>query len=98
MPKEAVSVSLEEENLLWLRGRTRAGAARSVSQLLDRLVEEARRGRRGAARATSVIGTITIGEDDPDLGEADAALRAAFAASLARPARRTRPRKRRARG
>ena len=42
MPKKAVSVTLGTDNLLWLKGRAGAAGARSMSELLDRLITEAR--------------------------------------------------------
>ena len=40
MPKRAVSVTLETDNLLWLRGQARGAPRRSLSEVLDRLVTE----------------------------------------------------------
>jgi hypothetical protein len=102
MPKTAISVTLQTENLTWLKGRVRAGGARSVSDVLDRLVTEARtRGRGGEVR--SAVGTIDIDPSDPLLDRADEAIAALFAASPAWPTAvkekrgmyRTRPRRRR---
>ncbi len=79
MSKEAISVTLDVQNLLWLRGQVRARARRSVSQVLDRLVTEARTGARieeGAIR--SVVGTIRLPAEDPDLSQASATLRGLF--------------------
>jgi hypothetical protein len=84
MPKHAISVTLEAENLTWLKGRVGAGGVRSVSDLLDQLVTEARTsGRIGPSR--SVMGTIALAESDPSLEGADAAVQALFAQSLSRP-------------
>jgi hypothetical protein len=86
MAKEPVSVTLAAENLLWLRGRTRAARRRSLSETLDLLVTEARRSRGlkdGASR--SVVGTIDIDAADPDLAGADAYVRGLFDASTGRP-------------
>lgn len=84
MPKRAISVTLEAGNLTWLRGRARAGGARSVSEVLDRLVTEARtRGVGGDVR--SAVGTIDIDPSDPLLDTADEAIAALFAASPAWP-------------
>ena len=90
MTRRAISVTLESDNVTWLKGR--AGAeGESVSELIDQLVTSARSGKR-AGPARSVIGTIDIHGSDPLLERADAAVRAAFAASLARPsAARERP-------
>jgi hypothetical protein len=83
MSKQAISVTLESENLTWLRGRAGAAGLRSVSELLDQIVSAARAsGRVGPPR--SVVGTIGIDPADPSLDRADAALRALFDASLHR--------------
>ena len=50
MSRKAISITLEEENLLWLRGQARAGGRRSVSQLVDRLVSDARAAGRVLSR------------------------------------------------
>ena len=83
MTRRALSVTLEADNVTWLKGR--AGATgESVSALLDHIVTAARHGsHRGPAR--SVVGTIDIDASDPLLERADAVLRAAFDASLGRP-------------
>ena len=84
MSKQAISVTLEADNVTWLKGRAGAAGLRSVSELLDQLVAAARQsGRVGPSR--SVIGTIDIDPGDPDLEDADAAVRYAFDASLGRP-------------
>ena len=101
MGKKAISVTLRPENLLWLRGQTRAASRRSVSATLDELISEARTGARGRSGAiTSVVGSIRILGSDPGLTKADAAIRDLFSPSVA--ARRrggvgaARPRSRRA--
>jgi hypothetical protein len=93
MNKQAISVSLEPGNLLWLRAARARGQHRSVSEVLDALIAEARgAGRKLAIR--SVRGTIAIAGSDPELRTADAALRTLLAHSLGRRA----SRRRRARG
>lgn len=89
MRKKAISLTLDDANLLWLRGRAATLGKRSVSETLDDLVTDARRGGR-ATPPRSVAGTIDIAADDPDLARSDEALRSMFDASLARPARRPR--------
>ena len=81
MTRRAISVTLESDNVTWLRGR--AGAeGESVSGLLDQIVTSARSGdRSGPGR--SVVGTIDLDDSDPLLDRADEAIRAAFDASLA---------------
>jgi hypothetical protein len=83
MPKQAISVTLDTENITWLKGRVGGGGGRSVSDLLDRLVTEARLAGRGPSR--SVIGTIDIDPSDPDLESADDVVRTMFERSLSRP-------------
>jgi hypothetical protein len=84
MPKKAISVTLDTENLTWLKARAGAAGLRSVSELLDRIVGAARQsGRMGPSR--SVVGTIDIDASDPLLERADAAVRGAFERSLGRP-------------
>ena len=84
--RKAISVTLNEDNLLWLRGQAARTSKGSVSELLDRLVGEARRsGRTDPAAVRSVAGTIDLPQDDPGLDEADAYLRSVFAASSSAP-------------
>jgi len=84
MAKQAISVTLDADNLTWLRGRAGAAGLRSVSELLDRLVAAARAsGRAGPSR--SVAGTIDIDAGDPLLEGADEAVRRIYAMSLGRP-------------
>jgi hypothetical protein len=84
MPKQAISITLEADNLTWLKGRAGAAGVRSVSELLDRLVTAAREAG-GSGHATSVVGTIDIDPGDPLLERADEAVGALFDASLSRP-------------
>jgi hypothetical protein len=82
--KRAISVTLDEINLVWLRARVGAGGMRSVSALLDWLVSEAR--TKGAAHEPkSVVGTIDISGSDPLLLRADGAITALVRSSLERP-------------
>ena len=83
MAKRPISVTLETDNLVWLRGR--AGASgKSVSQVLDEIVTAARvEGRSGPSR--SVAGTIDIDSSDQLLEGADAIVRSVFEMSLGRP-------------
>src|SRR4051812_41665825 len=83
MGKQAISVTLDADNLTWLKGRAGAGGVRSVSELLDQLVSAARAsGRVGPSQ--SVVGTIDVDAGDPWLEEADQAVRGVFDASLRR--------------
>jgi hypothetical protein len=84
MSKRAISVTLETDNLVWLKARAGATGLRSVSELIDRLVTQARTaGTSGPVR--SVVGTIDIDDSDPWLEQADGTVRAIFDASLRRP-------------
>jgi hypothetical protein len=86
MNKKAISVTLDAENLTWLKGRVGASGLRSVSDLLDRLITDAR-SRRSVAPVTSVVGTIDVDASDPLLLKADATVRDLLDASLGRPLR-----------
>jgi hypothetical protein len=84
--RKAVSVTLHADNLLWLRAQATASAKGSLSEVLDALVTEARAaGRQDAKSIRSVVGTIDLPEDDPDLEGADAYIRAQFDRSVKRP-------------
>lgn len=81
-----ISVTLAEDNLLWLRGQAARTAKGSVSAVLDRIVSEARAGgRTDPAAVRSVAGTIDLPDDDPDLAHADEYIRSLFAASARQP-------------
>ena len=84
MGKQAISVTLDADNLVWLKGRVGAAGIRSVSELLDQIVSAARTsGHIGPSR--SVVGTIDLDASDPWLEGADDAVRGMFDASLRRP-------------
>lgn len=85
MPKKAISVTLAVDNLVWLKGRTRALKVRSVSETLDRLVTAARTNGQATAASRTVVGAVDIAPDDPDLTGADAVLRDLFESSVNRP-------------
>jgi len=93
MPKIPLSVTLEENNLLWLKGRVASTKRRSLSEALDDILTSARTGGPGASAARSVVGTIDITPDDPDLAGADAFVQSLFAASVQRPFLARKPRK-----
>src|SRR6185503_197343 len=84
MPKLPVSVTLEADNLLWLRARATGTKRRSLSDLLDEIVTAARVAAHGDS-IRSVVGTVDLPLDDPELERAKVSLRAEFEASLARP-------------
>jgi len=77
---------MSEDNLLWLRGQAAQTTRGSVSEVLDRIVGEARTaGWADPAAVKSIIGTVDLPDDDPDLAEAEAHIRSIFAASSQRP-------------
>ena len=79
MAKRAVSMTLDTDNLIWLRAQ--AGPAGSVSRIVDDLVGEARAGgRRLRSAPRSVAGTVGLRNFDPT--GADRELRALFDAAL----------------
>ena len=84
MAKRAVSVTLDEANLLWLKGQGYGHG--NLSAAVDDLITAARSGRFGVpAEVRTVVGTIDLAADDPELERADSVVRDLFAASLARP-------------
>jgi hypothetical protein len=91
--RKAVSVTISEDNLLWLRGQAGRSRRRSVSEVLDRIVAEARAsGRTDPAGVRSIVATIDLPDDDPELAGADGYIRSIFAGSSRRPmAARERP-------
>src|SRR4029077_20564231 len=84
MTTQAISVTLDADNLTWLKGRAGAGGVRSVSELLDQLVTAGRESRRSGAARTGVT-TIDIDENDPMLETADGVVRTMFERSVGRP-------------
>ena len=72
-------MTLDTDNLLWLRAQ--AGPGGSVSRIVDHLVGEARAsGRRLGTTAPSVAGTVDLRNFDP--AAADRELRALFDTAL----------------
>jgi hypothetical protein len=84
--RRPVSVTLKTDNLLWLRAQAAASAKGSLSEVLDRLVTDAREAGRTDARAIRTVkGTIDLPDDDPALEGADAFVRAQVERSVRRP-------------
>lgn len=78
--RRPISVTLDEENLLWLRSEALASEQGNLSRALDRIVRDARLARRGATgTGRSVKGTIGPVPDDVELEEAAEEVRAMFA-------------------
>jgi hypothetical protein len=96
--KRAVSVTLDQDNLLWLKGQAAASARGSLSEILDGLVRAARTaGRSEGAAVRSVVGSIDLPAEDDALERADGYVRDLFERSLTRPmiARERAPRQKR---
>jgi hypothetical protein len=85
MAKSAISLTIDQSNLLWLKGRARVVSGGSLSEAVDQLIAEARAGRLGQGAAPrSVAGTIDL-PDDAALASGRDALLGLFSVSLARP-------------
>lgn len=84
--RKAISITLDEANIVWLKGQAGASSKGSVSNVLDRLVSEARQqGQSDPGAIRSVVGTIDLPDDDAALDGADAYVRSVFDRSLRRP-------------
>jgi hypothetical protein len=82
IPKKAVSLTLDERNLLWIRSQFASGKRRSLSEAVDRILTTARTGGQVAEESIrSVVNTLDLPSGDPDLAAADAAIVKLFAAS-----------------
>lgn len=85
MAKTAISLTIEQTNLLWLKGRARIVSGGSLSEAIDQLIGEARAGKLGRATASrSVVGTIDLPDAD-ELAVGRNLLAGLFAESLSRP-------------
>jgi hypothetical protein len=71
MTKQAVSVTLSPDNLLWLRGRARAEQLGSLSECLDRLITRARFGGEAPRVARPMKGALAELATEP-VGDATA--------------------------
>jgi len=71
MNKQAISVTLSPDNLLWLRGRARADQRGSLSEYLDRLITRARFGQDAPRVMRSMKGALTgLAAEPPDVAAA----------------------------
>jgi hypothetical protein len=85
MAKTAISLTIEQTNLLWLKGRARVVAGGSLSAAIDQLITEARAGRLGQGDPPrSVVGTIDL-PDEGMLAAGKEMVSGLFAGSLSRP-------------
>jgi hypothetical protein len=84
--KKAASFTIEEANLLWLKAQAAASDAGTVSGVVDRLITEARTsGKAQPGSVRSVVGSIDLPDQDPELLQADAYVRGLFDRSATRP-------------
>jgi hypothetical protein len=84
--RKPISVTLDADNILWLRAQASGSSGGSLSAALDRLVTSARlEGRTEASAIRSVVGTIDLPDDDPGLTGADGYVRALFDKSARQP-------------
>jgi hypothetical protein len=93
--KQAISITLQRDNLLWLKGQAAARTGGNVSEVVNALIAEARAaGRTHPSAIKSVVGTIDLPDDDA-LAEADGYVKTLFDRSLSRPmlVKETTPRK-----
>lgn len=86
MSSKTVSVDLNPVNLQWLEIQADASGNRSLSETLNRILDQARAVAGAGKAVRSVRGTISLPENDPDLKEADAAVRDIFRRSIERTA------------
>jgi hypothetical protein len=81
--KTPVSVTLADDNLLWLKGQAAATTRGNVSEVLDRLIQKARTGGAQEIAVRSVAGTIDLPADALD--ESGLHMRDLFERSIRRP-------------
>lgn len=71
MNKQAISVTLSPDNLVWLKGRTRVEGVGSLSECLDLVLTRMRFGGNVPRAATSMKGALSdAGAEPTDLGPA----------------------------
>lgn len=87
--KDAISVTLERGNLLWLRGQAILRKRRNLSETLDAVIAEARNAPT-ASKPRSVRRLISLDPNAPDLAAPDPEIRRLFERSLERTARQLR--------
>lgn len=80
-------MTLSPENLLWLRAQSKARGSRSLSETLDHLLHQARSGKPMPVAHRTAVGMVRISAQDPELKDADAAIRDLFSLSLDRLAK-----------
>ena len=81
--KKALSVTLRADNLLWLKGQAAATAGGNVSEVVDRLVQQARTSGTSDIVMRSVVGSIDL--PSGALDGSGGSLQSLFDRSLRRP-------------
>jgi hypothetical protein len=81
MNKKAISVTLKPANLLWLEARARATGSRSVSAVLDSVLNDA---RRTSAPVRSVVGRVRFPDGEAALEQGEKDIRQTLERSLSR--------------
>jgi hypothetical protein len=76
-----ISVHLEDDNLRWLKTQAKASGGRALSDTLNSILSRLRLGSGEDSREEPPF-RAKINEADPDLKEADAAIRSLYARSL----------------
>jgi hypothetical protein len=85
MGRKAVPIDLDPGNLQWLQGRLLATGRRDLSEMINDLVAQARcQASEAVSNVQSIVGQVQISEEDPELLDADAAVRALFKTSQRR--------------
>jgi hypothetical protein len=82
--RKPISITIGVENLLWLKGQALATASGTVSGVIDQIITEARQGRARPGTIRSVVGSVRIPDDDPEMIQAKDDVRALVEASLSR--------------
>lgn len=87
MSDRRISIALDAGNLLWLQSQAITSGNRSLSETLNSILAKLRGGPDEQIESEPAFEvTARISEPDPDLKEADAAIRKLFARSLQRTA------------
>lgn len=81
--KRPVSITLDEDSLIWLKGQAAAATQGNVSEVINRLIAHARADGNGHFASRSVAGTVDL-PSDTAVEEASEYVRALFDRSLNR--------------
>lgn len=85
MSNQSISIRLNPDNLLWLKSKALTSKAESLSDALNTVLNRVRSDPRKTEGSEMLFeAKARISEADPDLREADAAIRELFRGSLER--------------